>query len=158
MYNNYPQSPVYESQTNTPSTQPVYSNQYERIQYTQNLPMNQPSQPIYDSAPSQSSIYSVPIQQQQQPQFSSYPQYVDNSYMNQQPQSTYQPVPQQAQSTYQPMPQQPQSTYQSVPQQPQPPPSYATVVQSSSSYPTPVQQQTFPNSNPSKNFILFLYK
>jgi hypothetical protein len=67
-------------------------------------------------------------------------------------------VPQQAQSTYQPMPQQPQSTYQSVPQQPQPPPSYATVVQSSSSYPTPVQQQTFPNSNPSKNFILFLYK
>jgi hypothetical protein len=65
--------------------------------------------------------------------------------MNQQPQSTYQPVPQQAQSTYQPVPQ-------------QPPPSYATAVQSSSSYPTPVQQQTFLNSNPSKNFILFLYE
>jgi hypothetical protein len=128
MYNNYPQNSVYESQTSVPFTQPTYANQYEPIQYTQNLPMNQPSQPIYDSAPSQSSIYSVPTQQQNV----SYPQYVDNTYMNQQSQPTYQTVPQ------------------------QPPPSYASAVQSS--YPASVQQQPIQNNYPSKKFILFLYE
>ena len=81
MYNNYPQTTV-------PLTEMNYSNPYEASQYAQSFPTNQPMQAMYDSGPSQSSVYSVPAQQQQQQQqYVSYPQYVDQKMQPQQPPS-----------------------------------------------------------------------
>ncbi len=128
MYNNFQQPPVYESTGSY--TQPVYSTQYSQIPFANETYMNQPSQPIYESAPSQPPP-PYPI--------STGPQYANNTYMNQQPQPIYQTAPQQPQPIYQPVPQQTQSIYQTAPQQPQPiyqpvpqqpPPPYATTVQS----------------------------
>ena len=63
MYSNHYQYPVYETSFNTPSTQPIHSNQYGPIQYANNTYVNQASQPINQSAYSQPPVYSIPPQQ-----------------------------------------------------------------------------------------------
>jgi hypothetical protein len=168
MYDNFQQPTVYESPSTGPygNTQPIYSDQYQQTQYANNPYMNQPLQPMYETAPNQPLIHSISTQQQ----FPLQSQNANNSSINQPSPPMYESVhnqlpiysisTQQPQFPLQPhfvdnnsMNQQSRPTYQTLPQQPPPP--YSMVVQSSP-YVGQVQQQS-PNNNPSRNISLIFY-